>query len=183
MIRKLGTACTVLVVSLALAAPERAHSQVARAEIADRGPFPTGIWYSPSDTAVPQLFSFVAIHADGTFTLSGTDETGGNPAIPGEFTPIVGLWSRGAGGVFRFRGFAIRELETPAGSELAVTRLVLELGKLGHDDLAGAFDIDFLPCAGPFECPDPDADPLRIGEGVTGGLPFELRRIARDSVP
>ena len=144
----------------------------------DRGPFPTGLWYAASDAGFPQIFAFVAVHSDGTFVFDSTAETGGVPDFPGEYTPAHGLWSR-ENGVFMLRAFGIQELETPGGSLFAIVRLTFALQAVGHDELVGMGDVDFLPCAGERDCPNPNENPLVIGEGVTGGVPYLLRRIAR----
>ena len=152
------------------------HAQNARG--ADRGPFPTGLWYAPSDAGIPQQFSFTAMHADGTFTYNSVAETGGSQLLPGEYTSLNGLWTR-EGDRLVLRGFSIQETETPAGSLFAVVRGVWSFEVDGRNELFGMADYDFLPCASEVNCPNPDENPLVIGEGVTGGLPVVLRRMSR----
>jgi hypothetical protein len=152
------------------------HAQDARG--ADRGPFPTGLWYSPSDAGVPQGFSFTAIHADGTFNFNSVFETGGSQVFPGEYTSLNGLWTR-EGDRLVLRGFSIQETETPAGSLFAISRVVWSFEVDGRNELFGMADADFLPCASEVNCPNPDENPLVIGEGVTGGLPVVFRRMSR----
>jgi hypothetical protein len=144
----------------------------------DRGPIPTGLWYGASDAGFPQLFAFLVVHSDGTFTYDSTAETGGVADFPGEYTPLHGLWAR-EHGLFVLRGFAIQETETPAGSFFAVVRLTFALEAVGDGELLGTGDVDFLPCGDERNCPNPDENPLVIGEGVTGGVPILFRRIAR----
>ena len=145
---------------------------------ADSGPFPTGLWYAASDAGIPQGFAFTAIHADGTFTYDSVAETGGSVILPGEFTPLHGLWTR-KGDRLVLRGFTIQETETPGGSLFAIVRGVFIFEVDGADELFGVGDFDFLPCASEQNCPNPDENPLVIGEGVTGGLPVYFRRISR----
>jgi hypothetical protein len=152
------------------------HAQEARG--ADRGPFPTGLWYAPSDAGIPQVFSFIAMHADGTFNYSSVAETGGSQVFLGEYTPVYGLWTR-EGDRLVLRGFSIEETETPAGSLFAIVRGVWSFEIDGRNELFGMADYDLLPCASEVNCPNPDENPLIIGEGITGGLPTVLRRIAR----
>ena len=144
----------------------------------DRGPFPTGLWYSASDAGIPQGFAFTVIHADGTFTYDSVAETGGSIFLPGEFTPLHGLWTR-EGDRLVLRGFTIQETETPGGSLFAIVRAVFILETGGPNEVFGVADFDFLPCASEQNCPNPENNPLVIGEGATGGLPVYFRRISR----
>jgi hypothetical protein len=166
---------------LLLGGVQSAHAQGANGAgqaQGDRGPFPTGVWYAASDTGFPQLFAFLAVHSDGTFTYDSTAETGGVADFPGEYTPLHGLWAR-ENGLMVLRGFAIQETETPAGSFFAVVRLTMALEAVGDNELLGTGDVDFLPCGDERNCPNPDDSPLVIGEGVTGGVPLQFRRISR----
>ena len=143
----------------------------------DRGPLPTGLWYSASDAGFPQVMSFVSINADGTFTFNSTAETGGSSVFPGEYTSLQGLWTR-KGDRIELRGFTIQELETPAGSEFNIVRAAFSLEVDGRSELFGLSDYDSLSCPNEFACPNPDENPLVIGEGFTGGLPIYYRRIS-----
>jgi hypothetical protein len=158
------------------------HMQYANAsgKTGDRGPFPTGLWYAASDAGIPQGFAFTVIHADGTFAYSSVAETGGSAVLPGEYTPLNGLWTR-KGNRLVLRGFTIQETETgtPGVSLFAIVRGVFVFDIDGANEIFGVADYDFLPCASENNCPNPDENPLVIGEGVTGGLPIYFRRISR----
>jgi hypothetical protein len=159
------------------------HMQYANAagKTGDRGPFPTGLWYAASDAGIQQGFAFTVIHADGTFAYSSVAETGGSAVFPGEFTPLNGLWTR-EGNRLVLRGFTIQETETgtPGVSLFAIVRGVFVFDIDGANEIFGVADYDFLPCASETDCPNPDENPLVIGEGVTGGgLPVYFRRISR----
>jgi hypothetical protein len=169
-----------LLAALILSGLATFHVEDARAadDTGDRGPFPTGLWYAASDVGIPQGFAFTTIHADGTFIYSSVAETGGSNLFPGEYTPLQGLWTR-EGNTLVLRGFSILETETPGGSWFAIVRGVFVFEIDGKNEIFGVADYDFLPCASELNCPNPDENPLVIGEGVTGGLPVYFRRISR----
>ena len=158
------------------------HMQYANAagNTGDRGPFPTGLWYAASDAGFPQGFAFTVIHADGTFSYSSVAETGGSAVFPGEYTPLNGLWTR-KGKRLELRGYAIQQTEmgTSGVSQFAIVRGVFVFDIDGANESFGVADYDFLPCTSETDCPNPDENPLVIGEGVTGGLPVYFRRISR----
>jgi hypothetical protein len=144
----------------------------------DRGPFPTGLWYAASDAGIPQIFAFVSAHADGTFTYSSVVETGGSAFFAGEFTPAQGLWSR-EGNQVVFRAFSIQRTEWAGSNVYGILRFIFVMDVESRNELFGVADFDFLPCNGEQDCPNPDDDPLVVGEGDTGGVPVYLRRVSR----
>jgi hypothetical protein len=81
-----------------------------------------------------------------------------------------------ADGTFAYSSVA----ETPGVSLFAIVRGVFVFDIDGANEIFGVADYDFLPCASETDCPNPDENPLVIGEGVTGGgLPVYFRRISR----
>jgi hypothetical protein len=48
-----------------------------------------------------------------------------------------------------------------------------------QNELFGVADFDILECDGEQDCPNPDENPLVVGEGALGGVPAYLRRISR----
>jgi hypothetical protein len=169
-----------LLAALLISGLEIVHVEEAKAadDTGDRGPFPTGLWYAASDAGIPQGFSFITFHADGTFIFSSVAETGGSMVLPGEYTPLQGLWTR-AGNQLVLRGFSIQETGTPGNSRFAISRGIFVFEIDGKHEIFGVADYDFLPCASELNCPNPDENPLVIGKGVTGGLPVFYRRISR----
>jgi hypothetical protein len=170
----------VLSASIVLCGYATFHMQYANAagNTGDRGPFPTGLWYAASDAGIPQGFAFTVFHADGTFAYSSVAETGGSAVFPGEYTPLNGLWTR-KGDRLVLRGFTIQETKTAGVSLFAIVRGVFIFDIDGANEIFGVADYDFLPCASEQNCPNPDENPLVIGEGVTGGVPVYFRRISR----
>ena len=166
----------VLAAALLIGGLTPLHAQGARG--ADRGPFPTGLWYAPSDAGIPQGFAFIAMHSDGTFNFNSVAETGGSQVFPGEYTSLNGLWTR-EGDRLVLRGYSIQETETPNGSLFAIVRVTWSFEVDGRNELYGVADGDFLPCASEANCPNPDENPLVIGEGDFGALPVVFRRMSR----
>ena len=135
----------------------------------------TVFYGDPADPATPKEQFLATVEPGGTYTVDSTAATGSHPLNPGVKTEERGVWARRGLGVTT-HGFWFDE--GGAGAGFSLGRGVTALNFIGHDQLAGFADIDFLPCpAGPLGCPDPaDSGALTLGDGL-GPFPVVLRRI------